>query len=314
MGLTLPAWAASANTTWPSALVMGTGRPGGDYAIYGPAWGRAAETDAGLGIAYRSSGGASANILLIEENTAQLGLTTVSVAAEARMGSGSWTGGVCFTGFRALFPTFPSVLQIISPRQTGISTLAALAGQTVGIGPNGGSGVATVPAIFASVGVIPGKIVAGDYIELTRAMLNGQIGACAFLGAPPLPVIKEAAHGWRLSLIGFSEAEAAQVARTLPGMSAALMPAGTFPGQSTTVSSVGTGNLAIGAATLPDSLAKALTVAALRNQKALMAAVPAAATIPAVSVSGDLGIPFHPGAADALRESGIYVPDRYVQS
>lgn len=38
-GLALPAIPALAETAWPTTLVMGTGRHGGDYMIYGPAWG-----------------------------------------------------------------------------------------------------------------------------------------------------------------------------------------------------------------------------------------------------------------------------------
>ncbi len=66
-GLALPAMPALAGTGWPSALVMGTGRPGGDYMLYGPAWGRLIQQQTGIGMAYRASGGAEANILLIDE-------------------------------------------------------------------------------------------------------------------------------------------------------------------------------------------------------------------------------------------------------
>jgi TRAP transporter TAXI family solute receptor len=294
------------------ALVMGTGRAGGDYTIYGPAWGRLIDAVPGMSVAYLSSGGASANILLIEEGNAQLGLTTVPVAVEALKGSEAWTGGVSLTSFRALFPTFSSVLQIVSPRPTGITTLAGLAGQVIGIGPDGGSGAATIPAIFSTVGVIPSRTVTGDFPSLVQAMCAGHIAACAFIGAPPLPAIAQAAMHQQFSLIGFSQAEAAQVARSLPGMTAAVLPAGTFPGQSIAVGSVGCANIAIGAATLSEAQAQAVTLAALRNQAKLAAAVPAALNIPDIAPIGGLGIGFHPGAADALRQYGYAVPDRFI--
>lgn len=313
LGLALPAARAWADTGWPSALVMGTGRPGGDYMIYGPAWGQCVQTQTHLQLSYRSSGGAEANILLIDENAAQLGLTTIAVANEARNGTGSWTAGVQFQSFRALFPMYPSILQIVSPRDTGITTLAGLSGQKIGIGPQGGSGEATVPAIFASVGVIPENAVLGDYIALIEDMLAGKLAACAFIGAPPLPAIARAAMGRRLSLIGFSNAESAQVARVLPGMAPMVLGAGSFPGQTTAVASVGTANIAIGATDLPDSLAKAVTQAALSNQAALAALVPAAAAPPDIKTITDAGVMFHPGAADALREAGISVPKKYIE-
>jgi uncharacterized protein len=313
LGLALPAMPALAETTWPNALVMGTGRPGGDYMIYGPAWGGLIQEQTGIGIAYRASGGAEANILLIDEHAAQLGLTTAVVAHEARMGSGAWTAGACFNSFRALFPMFPSVLQIVSPRDTGLTTLAGLAAQNIGVGPFGSSGAAILPALLRSLGIIPGRIVTGDYSNQVNDMLAGKLGACAFIGAPPVPAIAAIAMGRVLSLIGFSDAEATQVANMLPGMTPMLLEAGVFPGQTVTVASVGTPNIAIASATLPDALAQAITSAALRDRSGLASIVPAASSVPAIKSITDAGISFHPGAAAALRKAGLDVAKKYVE-
>ncbi len=312
LGLSLPAGLAIADGTWPDALIMGTGRPGGYYTSYGPEWGRLAERSAGLDIAFRASGGAASNILLIEQNEVQLGMTTVTVATQARHGTGAWTGGVRFQAFRALFPMFPSILQIVSPQSTGITSLAGLAGRIIGIGPDGGSGAAAVPAIFASVGIIPAQVPTGDYEQQMRDMFAGKIAACAFIAAPPVPAITRAAMGRKLSLIGFSAAECAQVARTSPGMSPMVLQAGGFPGQDIAVASVGTMNFAIGAASLPDNIAQAVTLAALRNRADFAALVPAAAETPETTPILQGGIPFHPGAVDTLRDFGMRVPKSAV--
>jgi len=284
-----------------AALVMGTGRPGGSYALYGPVWGRLVEAQAGINVAYRASGGAASDILLIEEGAAQLGMTTLSVAVQACTGTGNWTAGAVFKNFRALFPMFPSVLQIVSPRRTGMVTLAGLSGAVIGIGPDGGSGTAALPALLASVGVIPARFVSGDYDMQVREMLAGGLGACAFIGAPPVPAIYQAALHQRLSLIGFSEAESAQVARTSPGMKRMILPAGVFPGQSTDVGSVGTENFAIGAAGLPDAVAAAVTLAAMKNRAALAAAVPAASGALSAGVMESGVVAYHPGALAVLK-------------
>jgi TRAP transporter TAXI family solute receptor len=312
-GLALPAMPALADTGWPSALVMGTGRPGGDYMLYGPAWGQLIQQQTGIGMAYRASGGAEANILLIDENTAQLGLTTSVIAHEARLGSDPWTGGARFSSFRALFPMFPSVLQIVSPRATGIATLAALTSQDIGVGPLGSSGSAILPALFKSVGVIPRSIITGDYADQLRDMIAGKLAACAFVGAPPVPAIADIAMGRKLSLIGFSAAEAAQVTTMLPGMIPAILEAGLFPGQTIAVASVGTANIAIGRADLPDTLVQAITLAALRNRSVLASTVPAAAAAPDLKSVTEAGIDFHPGAAMAFRSVGLDIPKEYIE-
>ena len=302
-----------AQPPWLGALIMGTGRPGGAFAIFGPAWGQLIKNATGTDIAYRATGGSSANLLLIEEGSAQLGLTTVAVAAQARAGTGGWTAGVKLEEFRALFPAYASVLQIVSARP-GISSLAALGGQTMGVGPDGASGAATVAAILASVGVHPSRLKTGDYEQQVKEMLDGKLAACAFIGAPPLPAIAALATGRKLQLIGFSPAEAAQAANAVPGLSRMVLPANTFPGQSVDVGSVGTLNIAMGAASLPDALAQAVTAAALKNRHLLAAAVPAAAETQPVQPVYEAGISFHPGAAKALREAGIRLPHSAIQA
>jgi len=314
LGLALPAMPALADADTPAALLMGTGSPGGDFALYGPAWGQLAAAQTGISIAYRATGGSSANILLIEEGAAELGLTTVAVARQARFGTGNWTAGVKFQTFRALFPMFPSVLQIVSPQATGITSLDALSGQVIGVGPAGSSAATTMPDILASIGVHPKAMATGGYIKQIHNMLSGQIAACAFIGAPPLPAIAQVAMTHSLSLIGFSGPEAAQVARVVPGMSPMVLKAGLFPGQHMGIGSVGTMNIAIGAASLSKDMAQAVTRAALDHMAMLAAVIDTPLNPSSVSSITDAGITFHPGAAVALRHAGFRVPDKFVEA
>jgi TRAP transporter TAXI family solute receptor len=290
---------------YAEALVMGTGRPGGNYATYGPAWGHFAQMATGVPIDFHASGGAAADIILIEEGTAALGMTTLSVAVQAYRGTGSWTAGVQLDHFRALFPMYASALQIVALHGTGIATIANLAGRTIGIGPGGGSGAVSIPAVLSEVGVYAGRYITGDMGEQIADLAAGRLEACAFLGEAPLPAIAALASHQRLNLIGFSEAEAAAVAARSPGMGRVLIQAGAFPGQNVAVASVGTTNFAIGAARLPDELAQGVTEAALRNRAALAALVPAAAAVPDAGGIKAAGIAFHPGAVRALGDAGV---------
>ncbi|MDE1905870.1 MAG: TAXI family TRAP transporter solute-binding subunit [Rhodospirillales bacterium] len=312
-GLALAGAGRAAQPPWRGALIMGTGRPGGAFAIFGPAWGQLIKNATGLDLAYRATGGSSANLLLIEEGAAQLGLSSIAVAAQARAGTGGWTAGTKLESFRALFPAYPSVLQIVSTH-AGVSNLAALNGQEIGVGPDGASGAAAVPAILASVGVRPSRVETSDYGQQMKKMLDGKLAACAFIGAPPLPALTAAAMGQKLRLIGFSMAQAAQAANAVPGLSRMVLPANTFPGQNVDVGSVGTLNIAVGAASLPADLVQEVTAAALKNRALLAAAVQAAAYSTPLQPVYEAGISFHPGAAKALRAAGISLPQNAIQS
>ena len=318
--LVLPAQQALATPTqiaappWPSALLMATGRPGGSYAVYGPAWGGLAQKSCGVAIAYMASGGAASDILLIEQGAAQLGMTSVTVADQARSGTGAWTAGVRFNAFRALFPIFPAILQIVAKAGSGITSLSGLADRAVGVGPDGGSGSAAVPGILAALGIHPAHNVTGDYLPQISDMLTGNLDACAFIGAPPMPAIQLAAQHHSLTFIGFTPEETAQIVQSAAGTTAMVIPAGMFQSQSAPIASIGTANFAIGASSLPDALVTALTLAALRNREKLAKLVPAVAVTPLTKAPGQGNMSFHPGAVVALRKFGMDVPAKFIES
>ena len=315
LAIALPAAAARA-AQMPQVprmpLIMATGRAGTSYARYGTAWGRVARA-AGLNIAFQASGGAVTNILLIERNAAQLGMATALIAAEARQGRGHWTAGVKFDAFRVLFPMFTSALQIVSPRRTGITTITQLAGRRIGLGAPGDTGSAAVPPILASLGLTGHFIATGTFESGLRQMAAGHLDACAFISAAPLPSIAAAATRQEFTLIGLTPAQIDQIEQAIPGMRGMVLPAGLFPGQGLPVATIGTEDLAICAASLPDDVARDVTLAALRHRQMLATIVPAASATPQLQPVIEAGLPFHPGAASALRSLGYDLPTRAIE-
>lgn len=282
---------------------MGTGQPGGSFALFGPSWGRLITKATDVEVVYASTGGSRSNLLMIEEGYAQLGLSSLMVAIQAYNGTDSWTAGAELRQFRVLFPAFPSVLQIVAAA-AGPTTLAGLAGRSIGVGPAGVGDPTLMETIFSSLNIVPGHIQDGDYPQQISQLLKGELDACAFFGAPPNAAIRAVAARNRLRLIGFSEAEAHQASRFIPGLSRMILPAGTFPGQTVDVGSIGTPALAIGTASLPDDLAKAITLAALEHRPTLAASVPIARQRLPLHMIHETGLPFHPGATIALRQLG----------
>lgn len=286
------------------ALVMGTGQPGDAFTAYGPAWGALITDATGTEIVYRSTNGSGPNLLLIEEGKAQLGLCSLPVAIQAHNGTSAWTAGAKLEQFRVLFPAFPSILQIVSTVD-GPASLAELSGQAIGVGPAGASSSVLMKNILASQGVLPSQIEEADYLQQMDRLTKGKLAACAFFGAPPVPAIATMALGNRLHLIGFSEAEARQAGRFVPGLTRMILKAGTFPGQSRAVASIGTLDLAVGTAALPDNLAAAATLAALKHRARLARIVPATAWPLSMQLLRQTNLPVHPGAAKILPRLGF---------
>lgn len=298
------AYAAVPLITAPVALTMATGEPGGGFAAFGPAWGEAAETRAHVALSYRASGGSAANILLVEQGAAQIGLTTIAVADQAWRGVGTWTGHTKLRGFRALFPVFDVTWQVIVPRVSRIVRLNDLSGQRIGVGPAGGASAALTEAMLAAAGCSPHLLITGLYPQQITLLRRNDIAACAFIGPAPLPVVRtDAAHG-AFRLIGVSAAQLRAMRRAVPGLEAVTIPRFSLPGQSAVVASVGSGAIAIGRADLPDALVGALVEAGLRRT--------GAAGLPRRWIDAADSIAIHPGAVSALRRYGFDVPARLV--
>ncbi|MDD2877223.1 MAG: TAXI family TRAP transporter solute-binding subunit [Acidiphilium sp.] len=317
----------------PIALTIATGEPGGGFALYGAVWGQQAGKAAHVTVSYRASGGSAANILLVEQNAAQLGLTTLAVADQAWRGRDGWTGNVPLRGFRALFPVFDTTWQIYARAGGSVRHLDDLAGRRIGVGPAGGGSAVLTPALLAAAGISPRLSISGLYDEQIDLLRKREIDACAFLGVTPLPAIRQdtnhdatrnaalnatlraplgASPGGGFNLIGVSGAQGAAMRRAVPGLSAMIIPRMSLPGQSVAVTTIGSGAIAIGRADLPDALVGRLTEAALSQRTALIGAgfaVPDTAWI-----ENNDPIAIHPGAADALRRHGFAAPARLVRS
>ncbi|WP_048857826.1 TAXI family TRAP transporter solute-binding subunit, partial [Acidiphilium multivorum] len=215
-GAPLAARAASL-PVMPVAITMGTGQPGGGFSVYGQAWGQLAQKAARISVSYRASGGSAANILLVEQHAAQLGLAVLAVAEQAWMGQGAWTSGVKLQGFRALFPVFGASLQIFAPARSGLRRLRDLDGKRIGVGPAGGAGAVLAAAALTAAGVRPQLAIDGLYHEQIELLQKGRIDACAFFGVTPLPAVRAAAASGGYNLIGFERGEIAAARRALPG-------------------------------------------------------------------------------------------------
>ncbi len=314
--LAVPSPAAAAPTaaahSWPVSLVMGTAEPGGDYVVYGPAWGALATRASGVHISYRATEGPSQNIILIEQGAAQLGMTSLGVARQAWEGIGGWTHAMRLRRARALFPMYPSLFHGIARLGTGILRIADLSGRTVGIGPRGGTAAEYVPLMLGALGIAPAGFRYGSYAEQSRAVVAGGLDACVAATGVPMPAFAALASRVRFKLLGFSRPEMAHVAALLPELRPGVIPAGAYPGLVRPVAAVGMFNFAIGARELPDGLAFALTKAAMEGRAALRRALPEAAASRPENAPEDAVLPFHPGAAAYFRARGVAIPGRLV--
>jgi TRAP transporter TAXI family solute receptor len=300
--------AAPANPMWPSALIMGTGSPGGTYGVYGPAWGNIVQRASGVNIGYRATQGPNQNIILIDRDAAQLGMTTMGVARQAWDGDGGWTLGTRFRAMRALFPMYDTPFHGIALARSAISRIDQLGGKTIGVGPQGGTAGTYVPVMLGLLGIRPARIACADIGDQVGLLLNGELDAVLFAGGAPVPAYAEAAAKVALNFIGISGAQSVPLIRAMPELTPITLPAGTYPTQTADVAALGMFNFAICHHRVPDDLAELMVRSVLSGQAELLRRTPTARETIAANVRRDTFLPFHPGAARYYHSLGLSLP------
>lgn len=300
------------NPAWPRALTMGTARPGGIYAVYGPAWGAIAQRATGVNVAYRATEGAQENIILIDDAQVDLGMTTFGVAREAWTGTGRWTQGVRFHNIRALFPMYETAFHGVARPASAIADASALAGRVLGVGPRGGTAGAYVPTMLRVLGIHPSAIRYGSVADQVGAVVAGRLDACLFAAGVPVPAFAAAQNRGATRLFGFSPPQIGRLVSALPGLSTSVIDRGTYQGLAHDLKVAVMFNFAIGRASLPDDLVQTMTRAVMTKAGRLCIATPAAVGTIAANAARDRFLPFHPGAARYFRQAGVAIPPRLV--
>ena len=141
-GFLWPALSLSMEPNWPDQIVIGTASPGGTYYVYGEGLAEILTRALDLPVVPLATEGPTQNIELLEAGKAELGFVTIGVAVQAWNSTGIWVGKKPARSMRAIFPMYDTPFQFAVLQESGIRSIAELAGKRVGVGPRGGTSAA----------------------------------------------------------------------------------------------------------------------------------------------------------------------------
>jgi TRAP transporter TAXI family solute receptor len=298
-------WSAPPN--WPASLTIATGSPGGGYYPYGQELAAILTEAIGIPVLAQSTQGSDQNILLLESGHAQLGFTTMGIALQAWNGTDPWTHDKKLRSMRALFPMYDNPFEFVALNSSAIHSLADMAGNRVGAGPQGGTGATYAAKIFEALG-IAATLRYGAWNTLSAQMQSGSLDALVGAVAVPFPALAELDETSKIRFIPLSGDETAKLRRAMPELSPSLLPKGSFPSLTTDYTTVGLFNFTVVSKDLPDDLVYAIVKAFYANHNRLVEAYPAARESVTENVKRDAFLPFHPGAVRYYREIGVEIP------
>jgi hypothetical protein len=290
--------------SWPANITLGTASVGGTYFVYGQAWASLVGEKIGLNINTQQTQGPNQNLLLVQGKQIELGMVTMGVALQAWNGQGEWTKGQQMRDVRALFPMYDTPFHFVALRRSGITSVAQLAGKRVGVGPRAGTPGTHFPLMFQALGIQNVTVRNGQAADMGSQLGDGLIDCFAFAAGLPIPNFSELSASQDVVFFGYTPAEVAKLTQTMPELSPASIPAGTYKQMTQADATVGLFNFAIAHRTVPDSLAYAIVKAVHENHDAMVKGHAAAKeTVPA-NLGKNTFLPFHPGAAKYYREKG----------
>jgi TRAP transporter TAXI family solute receptor len=289
----------------PTVITLATATPGGGFPVFGQAFADAIHaTDPSLEIRQLNTKGSTENVPLLERGEVDLGLVQGEVAYEALSGIGRAPAHL--TILTAMYSTAGMfVVRGDSPHRS----IADLRGQPVAFGARGSGLVILARYVLDGLGLDQGRDFQAIFLDAAgdgpTMVMDGRAAALwgGGIGWPGFVTLAQA--GGRF--IAPSRDEIGRIRAKHAFLKPLTLPAGSYPGLSASIDSVGSWAFVMARPTLPGETAYRLARALHRGEAELARLLPqasettAANTVAAVP-RADL---IHPGTARYLRDTGL---------
>ena len=290
-------------------VVLATGGPTGTYYAYGMAMGTILAEKTGIKVDAISTGASKANIQSI-----QLGEVDMAVVQNDVMYY-AYTGTDLFTGeqtqdFSAMAILYPELCQIIASKESGIKTVADLAGKRVSVG-DAGSGVEfNAKQILEAYGIDMDADIQKQNLGFgpsADALRDGKIDAFFCVAGIPTTAITDLAMGTDITVVAVEDDKFASLKEKYGFYTQQPVPAGTYAGMEEDVMTVAVMATYIVDNDLPEKAVYDLTKAMFENKDAIAAAHVKGAELNAETAIDGIPaeVPLHPGAAKYYKEIGV---------
>ncbi|MBV0912193.1 TAXI family TRAP transporter solute-binding subunit [Anianabacter salinae] len=315
--------ATGASAQEPQFFRIGTGGTAGTYypigglianTISAPPGSRACDEGGSCGVpgliaSALSSNGSVANVNAIAGGSLESGFAQSDVATWAQTGTGIWEDREAVESLRAIASLYPETIHIVASADSGIESVADLAGKRVSLDEPGSGTLVDARIILDAYGLTEDDIEAA-YLKPDQAadrMRDGAMDAFFFVGGFPAGAIAELASQEDITLVPITGAEAEGVLSEYTFFAENLVPAGTYEGMDADVTTLSVGAQWITSADRPEDLIYEITKAMWNDstRRLLDAGHQKGKDITVETALDGIGIPLHAGAERFYREQGM---------
>lgn len=286
-------------------LRFATGMPGANFYVLGDALAREyARALPNLDIVVTPTGGSGANLEAVERGEADIALSHADITYLAFVGRLE-DGRAAFTRLRGIAMLHVAPVHVVVGRGSGIESVAGLRGRRISIGRPSWAKSSTAARVMRAFGLSFAEETFEPlrYDEAAQRIGQGTLDALLVTGTYPMSAVTTAAAaGARILPLEGEPID--RLRRAYPFFIRTTIPAGTYPGQSEAIHTIGVHTLLVCRADLDEALVHDLT-------ERLFAALPTVSTPDIALGQVDLAqapatpIPLHRGAARYYREQEL---------
>lgn len=289
-------------------LSIGTAPTGGAFFVVGGALAEVTDQSGpeGWTVTAEATAGSQENIRRLGSGELDAALSNAAISYFGARGEASWQAP---QDIRAVMTLAPNIALFVTRVDSGIESLADLAGQRVVVGPAGAGFEMFIAPLLEAHGITYDDFEALNATQTAAVdLLADGSAAAAFLGgAIPTGSIVQASSSMDIRLLPFDEGAKTQLLADYPFFSPATIPAGTYRGQETDYAGLNVGSMHLITATnASDEMIYDLTKTIYENRAAVVERHPAGKAINPKNAARFTGIDFHPGAQRYYEEIGIW--------
>jgi TRAP transporter TAXI family solute receptor len=298
---------ASAAAQVQTSLAILTGSQGGVFYALGMALSQVyAKAIPGVKASTQVTKTSAENLNLLQAGRAELAFAQGDVLVAAWRGNEEAGFKAPLTRLRGISATYDNYLQIVARADSGIRTVADLKGKRVSVGTARSASELNARALVKAAGLGYKDLAKVEYLpfgESMELMKDRQLDATLQSASAGAASIRDLATATQIVLVAIPPEV---VARLDPAIfRAAVIPAGTYPGQALDVPTAAIANFLVTQSEVSDELAYAMAKALYDNLDKLQATSTAVKAMRRDNAAKGMPVPLHPGAEKYYREIGV---------
>jgi TRAP transporter TAXI family solute receptor len=295
-------------------VTIGTGGVTGIYYPTGGAIARMVNQQRhvyGIRCTVESTGGSVFNVNAVAAGDLEFGVVQSDRQYQAWHGLAEWEEAGPVKDLRSVFSIHPEAVTLVAADDSGVQTMADLAGKRVNLGnPGSGQRQNAIDALEA-VGIDWQNDLHAEAVKADAAptlLQDGRIDAFFYTVGHPSGNIKEATAGRRR--VHFVPVEGSGIdglLRDAPYYARAIVPVKHYPRATndTDVPTFGVKATLVTSASVPEHIVYAITKEVFSNFEAFRTLHPAYESLTREQMLESLTAPLHPGALQYFREAGL---------